>query len=153
MVSPHPLSTNQDHGKIPGAPEVSLLAATSRQGTDEKKQTGIFFLLAAVEQGVIKGVETPGGGGTRIVVAGDSEFLDDQVINSWEGNYAFGKQALNWLLQRPQIMLEGLGPQPIKEYKLYLTAAQSATVRWLFLAGLPAAILALGGLVWLRRRH
>jgi LPXTG-motif cell wall-anchored protein len=50
-------------------------------------------------------------------------------------------------------MLEGLLPHPIKEYRLYLTSAQSATVRWLFLAGMPAGILALGGLVWLRRRH
>ena len=36
--------------------------------------TGLYFLLAAVEQGVIKGVDTPRGEGTHIVLAGDSDF-------------------------------------------------------------------------------
>jgi len=113
----------------------------------------VYPLLAAIEQGVIKGVDTPRGVGTRIVVAGDSYFLDDQVIDSWVGNHEFAKLALDWLLQRPTALIAGLGPRPIKQYSLYLTSAQSSTVRWLFLAGLPASVLALGGLVWLRRRH
>ena len=87
------------------------------------------------------------------MVAGDSDFLDDLVIESWSGNHLFAKLALNWLLQRPAIMVEGLGPQPIKEYKLYLTSTQSSAVGWLFLGAMPASILALGALVWLRRRH
>jgi len=143
--------TNQ--AKIPGAPEYQILAATSDQGIDVNKRVGSYPLLAAVEQGVIPGVDTSHGAGTRIVVAGDSLFLDDQVIQSWEANHDFAELSINWLLQRPQIMLEGLVPQPIKEYKLYLTHAQSFSIRWLFLAAMPGSILALGGLVWLRRRH
>jgi O-antigen ligase len=49
-------------------------------------------------------------------------------------------------------MLSGLGPRPIKEYKLYMTHAQRREIGWLFLAGLPGGVLFLGGLVWLRRR-
>jgi hypothetical protein len=153
MVWPRPVYQVEDRAKIPGAPEVTILAATSQSGLDENKRSGSYPLLAAVEQGVIKGVDTPRGGGTRIVVAGDSDFLDDQVIDSWPGNHEFAKMALNWLLQRPQMLVEGLGPRPIKEYKISLTYAQSAALHWLFLAGMPAAVLALGGLVWLRRRH
>jgi LPXTG-motif cell wall-anchored protein len=59
---------------------------------------------------------------------------------------------LNWLLERPPILLNGLGPQPIKEYSFSLTASETRMVQWLFLAGMPGAVLALGGLVWLRRR-
>jgi ABC-type uncharacterized transport system involved in gliding motility auxiliary subunit len=140
------------HAKVPGAPEVSFLAATSSNAVNETKRAGTYYLLAAIEQGVIKGVDTPNGGGTRIVVAGDSDFLDDECI-AWLPNHDFAFLALSWLLQRPPILLEGLVPQPIKEYRLYLTTTQSANVRWLFLAGMPAAILALGGLVWLRRRR
>jgi hypothetical protein len=153
MVFPRPVFTNEDHGNVPGAPKVTVLAATSQRGVDENKQTGVYGLLAAVEQGGVKGVDTPRGGGTRIVVAGDSDFLDDEVIDSWVGNREFAYLALNWLLQRPAIQLEGLVPQPIKEYKLYLTQAETSRVRWLFLGGMPAFVLALGGLVWLRRRH
>jgi hypothetical protein len=153
MVWTRPIYIAQDHGKIPGAPEITPLAATSKEGMDENKRIDTYYLLAAIEQGVIKGVDTPRDAGTRIVIAGDSVFLDDQVIASWGANHDFAQLALNWLLQRPQIMLAGLVPQPIKEYKLYLTSAQSSSVRWLFLGGMPASILALGGLVWLRRRH
>jgi hypothetical protein len=140
-------------GKVPGAPEVSFLAATSTNAVNETNHVSAYYLLAAIEQGVIKGVDTPNGGGTKIVVAGDSDFLDDEFIEAWQPNHDFAYLALSWLLQRPPILLEGLVPQPIKEYRLYLTTTQSATVSWLFLAGMPAAILALGGLVWLRRRH
>jgi len=153
MVWPRPVFKMEDHGKMPGAPEVIVLAGTSPAGMDENKQTGEFPLLAAVEQGVIQGVSSPRGGGTRIVVAGDSDFLDDLVIDSWAGNHYFAGLALNWLLERPQLLFSGLGPQPIQEYKLYMTHAQVRTVQWLFLAGLPGAVLALGGLVWLRRRN
>jgi hypothetical protein len=153
MVWPRPVYQIEDHGKIPGAPELTILACTSPQGVDTNNHAGTYPLLAAIEQGVIKGVETPRGVGTRMVVAGDSYFLDDQVIDSWMGNHEFAKLALDWLLQRPTLMIEGLGPRPIKQYSLYLTSAQSSTVRWLFLGGLPASVLALGGLVWLRRRH
>jgi len=151
MVLPRPVYDLGNQSKVPGAPEITVLAATSSQGTSEDQRTGVFPLIIAVEQGGIQGVNSPGGRGTRIVVAGDSDFLDDQVIDSM-GNHVFANMALNWLLQRPQIMLEGLGPRPIKEYKLYMTRGQEQAIRWLFLAGLPGGFLLLGGLVWLRRR-
>jgi hypothetical protein len=151
MVWPRPLYL-EDRSKIPGTPEVRILAATSPSGSDDVHPPTNYFLLAAIEQGVIKGVDTPRGG-TKIVVAGDSDFLDDQVISAGAGNHVFAKLALSWLLQRPDIMIEGLAPQPIKEYSLHLTSSRSDAVRWLFLAVMPASILALGGLVWLRRRH
>jgi len=151
MVVPRPVYPLENQSKIPGAPEVTILAATTAQGINELKQTNIYPVLVAVEQGSIQGVNSRGGGGTRIVLAGDSDFLDDAVIDS-VGNHVFAQQALDWLLQRPQIMLSGLGPRPIKEYKLYMTATQEQSLRWLFLAALPGGILLLGGLVWLRRR-
>ena len=147
MVFPRPVYELENQAKIPGAPEVTVLAATSSQGMNEAKQVGVFRLLVAVEQGGIQGVDAPGGRGTRIVVAGDSDFLDDLVIDS-AGNHVFAQLALSWLLQRPPI----LGPHPIKEYKLYMTHAQTRAIRWLFLGGLPGGVLFLGGLVWLRRR-
>jgi hypothetical protein len=153
MVWPRPVFQVPDQNKVPGAPEVTLLAATSKDGVDTARRTGVFPLLIAVEQGVIQGVDSPRGAGTRIVVAGDSDFLDDEVIDTLEGNHDFAKLAVSWLLQRPQLVLDGLLPQPIREYKLYMTDARISIVRWLFLAGMPGAVLALGGLVWLRRRH
>ena len=150
MVYPRPIYP-EAVPKVPGAPEGSILAATSAGGTDNIHPPTNYFLMAAIEQGVIKGVDTPRGG-TKIVVVGDADFLDDQVI-ILAGNHLFAKLALSWLLQRPEIMIEGLGPQPIKEYRLHLTSAEGSLVRRLFLAAMPVSVLALGALVWLRRRH
>ena len=151
MVFPRPVTKSENIAKIPGAPAVTILAETSPSGIDIEKHPGTYPLMVAVEQGGIQGVNSPGGRGTRMVVAGDSDFLDDQVIDT-AGNHAFAHLAMTWLLQRPQIMLSGLEPRPMKEYKLYMTSSQIQEVRWLFLAGLPGAVLLLGGLVWLRRR-
>jgi len=131
---------------------VSYLALTSTNGVDEAKHMGVYPLLAAVEQGVINGVNATRAGGTRIVVAGDSDFLDDEIIDRVSGNRYFAGLALNWLLDRPQVLLSGLGPQPIKQYNLNMTRSQTRAVQWLFLAAMPGAVLALGALVWLRRR-
>jgi ABC-2 type transport system permease protein len=147
MVLPRPLGESQGLSKLPGAPTVTTLAETSSEGVDETGQTGIYRLIEAIEQGGIQGA----GGGTRIVVAGDSDFLDDQVIG-YVSNRDFAKRAMSWLLQRPEIALPGLGPRPIRDYKLYMTRAQAEALRWLFLAGLPGSVLFVGGLVWLRRR-
>jgi len=59
---------------------------------------------------------------------------------------------LNWLLQRPNVVLAELPARRIQEYPVYLTDSQSRKARWLFLAAMPGAVLFLGGLVWLRRR-
>ena len=75
----------------------------------------------------------------------------NQVID-WTPNHYFAGFAVNWLLDRPQILLEGLGPQPVKEYRLLLSTSQFNRLRWVFLGALPGAVLVLGGLVWLRRR-
>ena len=75
------------------------------------------------------------------------------MIDACVGNHYFAGLALNWLLDRPTLLLSGLGPQPIQEYSINMTRGQERAVQWLFLCGLPGAVLALGGLVWLRRRN
>ncbi len=85
------------------------------------------------------------------MVAGDSFFLDNQMID-WADNRAFASYAINWLLDRKQL-LAGVGPHPVVEYKLMMTRAQFSSVRWIFLAAMPGAFLLFGGAVWLRRRH
>jgi ABC-type uncharacterized transport system involved in gliding motility auxiliary subunit len=109
---------------------------------------GSLPLIAAVEKGAVKGVLT--GRTTRIVVAGDSFFLGNQLIES-ASNAEFAAYAINWLLDRSQL-LHGLGPKPVTEFRLVLSASQMRLLRWLLLGGLPGAILLFGGLVWLRRR-
>jgi hypothetical protein len=107
-------------------------------------------VMVAVEKGSIKGVITERGT-TAILVVGDSIFLDNQGID-FAANRDFAGFAVNWLLDQTQL-LQGVGPHPVKEYKLMMTKAQMNSVRWLFLAAMPGGILVLGGLVWFQRRR
>lgn len=144
------------------APQVETLAATSTnaiglfkiRGTngalEAREQKGTFPLIAAVEHGLIKNVSTERGV-TRIVVIGDSLCFDNELIDT-AANHYFANSVINWLADRPQMLLAGIGPRPIKEYKLLLTKDQSMKLRWLLLAGMPGAVLLFGGFVWLRRR-
>ena len=146
-----------------GAPQVDPLAFTGPEGrviTDlreggvinptEGDRRGKIPLMVAVERGGIRNVSADRGA-TRLVVAGDSLFLANNNLDR-EGNREFAAYAMNWLLARDE-MLVNVPPRPISEYKLTMTAAQLTGARWILMGALPGAVLALGTLVWLRRRR
>jgi LPXTG-motif cell wall-anchored protein len=58
---------------------------------------------------------------------------------------------VNWLLER-NALLEGVGPQPVNEYRLVMTDGQMRSAKWILLVGMPGGVLLIGGLIWLRRR-
>ena len=108
-----------------------------------------YPLLAAVEQKAAPGVANTRGT-TRLIVAGDSFFLGNRQIESG-ANRDFAGYAANWLLDR-DVLLEGIGPRPVTEFRLVMTHDQQKNVRWLLLAALPGGVLAFGCLIWLVRR-
>ncbi len=111
---------------------------------------GAIPLAVAVEKGSLKGVKMERGT-TRMVVVGDTFFLANTSIDS-AGNRDFAYHAVNWLLNRSQL-LSGLGPRPIKEFKLTMTRSQMSAVRWILLLGLPGTVLLMGLAVWVHRRN
>lgn len=161
LVLPRSVTPALDAARSADAPKAEILAATgtnavghfvvkSKDKVDTREQTGAFGLIAAVEQGGIKGVSADRGS-TRIIVIGDSLCFNNQLLDS-AANHYFAGFAVNWLLAQPTILLEGLGPRPIKEYKFTMSTAEMRKVRWVLMAGMPGAVLAFGALVWLRRR-
>ena len=105
--------------------------------------------MVAVEKGAIQGIAADRGA-ARIVVAGDSYFLVNQIIDV-EANRDLARNAVNWLLSR-DALVQGIGTKSIKEYRIVMTASELATIRWLFLAGFPGGVLFVGFVVWFRRR-
>jgi len=152
MILPRPVSGLNWQNPPADAPKVDELAFS---GSDSvlMNEPGLpprsYPLMVAVEQNEVKGVAVAHSG-TRMVVAGDSLFLDNQLIDGG-ANRDFAGYAVNWLLARPTL-LKGIGPRPVVEFRLLMTREQQHKVRWLLLAALPGGVLALGGLVWLRRR-
>jgi hypothetical protein len=152
MVLPRPVGAVDSKNPPPDAPQVTELAFSGDSSTladEPAAQPRSYPLMAAVEQKNNAGVVNLRGA-TRILVAGDSMFLDNQVIEGG-GNRDFLGCAVNWLLDRPQL-LEGIGPRPVTEFRLQMTRLQQREVRWVLLGALPGAVLLLGGLVWLARR-
>jgi len=133
------------------SPNVDLVAYSTQASVDFKGRVGSLPLVVAVEQGSIKGVSLDHGN-TRIVVIGDALCFNNPNLDA-AANHYFASLTLNWLLDRPQFFLSGLGAQPIKQYKLLVTDSQMTRATWILLVGLPGAPLLLGGLVWLSRRR
>lgn len=163
LLTPHPVSTirsrtgttdNLHVDELLRTTSEGVLVSTFRKGVPEvnpaRDPRGVFSLIVAVEKGAVKDVSAARGN-TRIVVAGDSMFLGNQMIES-AANRDFAAHAFNWLVDRTYL-LGGLSPRPVSEYKLNLTRGQLITVRWLLLGALPATAVFVGGLVWLRRRR
>jgi hypothetical protein len=113
------------------------------------QRPGTKPLMVAVEKNAAKGVAAERGA-TRLLVVGDSIFLGNAWIEAY-ANRDFAGYAANWLLDRP-VLLAGVPPKSISEYRLMISNLQLQTVQWILLAAIPGGVLLLGGVVWLRRR-
>src|SRR5208337_808570 len=152
MILPRPIEAVKWSTPPANAPQVEELAFSSEDSTladDSAEPPRSYPLIAAVEQKPVAGVANPRGN-TRIIVAGDSFFLGNYYIEGG-GNRDFLGYAVNWLLDRTTL-LKGIGPRPVKEFRLLMTQPQQRKVRWLLLGALPGVVLLFGCLVWLVRR-
>ncbi len=139
-------------GDTANAPQVEELLFTSPGGSlmaDRSAPHGRYPLACAVEQKPVAGMANPRGN-TRIVVVGDATFLGNLMMDSG-GNRDFLVAAANWLSDRP-LLLEGVAPRPVTNFRLDLTRHQERQLDWLLLGALPGGVLLLGWLVWLVRR-
>ena len=152
MVLPRPVAKVDWANPPANAPQVDELAFssdTSVVASDTLATPRSYPLIAAAEQKPAVGVASPRGN-TRLVVAGDSLFLDNQLIDA-AANRDFLNYAVNWLLNR-QELLEGISPRPVTEYRLLLTQKERLQLNWLLLGALPGGVMIFGWLVWLVRR-
>ena len=152
IIRPRPVIAIKAGNSSADAPQVTELAFSSDSSVldgDPAAPPRRYPLIAAVEQKNTAGIVNTRGT-TRIIVAGDSIFLGNHYI-AGGSNGDFLGYAVNWLLDRTQL-LEGIGPQPVTEFRLLMTRLQQREIRWLLLGALPGAVLLLGGLVWLARR-
>jgi ABC-2 type transport system permease protein len=152
LILPRPVMKVDWKNPPADAPKVDELAFSSPQSTltlDPTAAPRSYPLMAAVEQKAVPGVATTRGT-TRMIVAGDSNFLDNQMIEAG-ANRDFAGYAANWLLDHT-VLLEGIGPRPVTEFRLTMTRDQQKNIRWILLGALPGGVLIFGWLVWLVRR-
>ena len=126
--------------------QVEETTATFDKNTGDKR--GPFSLGVAVERGATQEALDVQIKPSRMVVFGDSDFVSNGSMVG--GNSDLFMSALNWVLDREELI--AIAPKPIEEVKLSLTRKQLNGMFWLNVAGIPGVAVALGLLVWLRRR-
>ena len=86
---------------------------------------------------------------TRVVVFGDTDFVSNSGLSG--GNSDFFMNALNWVLERGQLM--AIAPHPVEEVKLMITRRQLNRLFLAVVVVLPLIAAGGGLVVWWRRRH
>lgn len=87
----------------------------------------------------------------RLVVLGDSDVAANRLVQGNVGNGVLVTNALNWLVEREALL--GIPPKQPEQVRLSLTRDQ---LRWMYvlvLLILPSAAVALGLVLWIRRRR
>jgi LPXTG-motif cell wall-anchored protein len=88
---------------------------------------------------------------TRLVVAGDSDWASDALIQVGGGNLMLALNSVHWLLSQENRL--AIPPKTSVETHLNLTGSQANVLFVLFVLGLPALAAAAGVYVYLRRRR
>ncbi|WP_372807780.1 GldG family protein [Pontiella sp.] len=128
--------------------EMQTEESTARFDEDKGDKRGPFSLGVAVERGATQEVLDVQIKPSRMVVFGDSDFVTNGGLVG--GNVDLFMSALNWLLEREELM--AIAPKPIEEVKLSLSRKQLNQMFWLNVTGIPAIAMVLGLFVWVRRR-
>ena len=148
LAFPHAVRPQPGASRAADTAKVVELAFTTERGKEAGRAGGAVPLMVAVEKGTIPGVAADTGS-TRLVVVGDSLFLVNAIIE-FDANRDFEILAVNWLLDRVQLL--AIGPRPIHEYKISLTQSQMSGARWILMGAMPGVVLLAGLLVWAGRR-
>ncbi len=87
---------------------------------------------------------------SRLAVFGDSDFLTDVDIGN-AGNEILAMNTLNWLVARDHSM--GIPPHDMESMSLYIDQQKMRIILVVVLVVMPGAAIAMGLLVWRRRKH
>jgi len=87
---------------------------------------------------------------SRMVVAGDSDFLSNNLMNPQLGNSDLGLNIANWLAQQESLI--AIRPKDPDTRTVTMTTTQKSTLSWLTLIIIPLLLIGNGIRVWWRRR-
>jgi gliding motility-associatede transport system auxiliary component len=93
----------------------------------------------------------PAAKGMRLVVFGDSDFAENQLLQANVGNSVLLSNTLNWLVEREALL--GIPPKKTEQVHLSLSRSELRWVYLLSLLALPGLGVILGGFVYAKRRR
>jgi ABC-type uncharacterized transport system involved in gliding motility auxiliary subunit len=92
-----------------------------------------------------------GSGAGRLVVFGDSDFANNQLLEANVGNSVLLSNTLNWMVERQSLL--GIPPKKTEQVKLSLEQGQLWRLYALALLLLPGLGVVLGTFIYFRRRR
>lgn len=145
-------------------PSVTILASNSDKGWAEADpemrpprfdpaadQRGPVALALASERGNVAGLDMeikP----TRIVAIGDSYFVSNASLKTGVGgNIDFFMSAINWLLEREELM--AISPRDPFRVELSLDRRRVRLLFLLAVCAVPGVVVLTGGMIWWKRRR
>jgi ABC-2 type transport system permease protein len=88
---------------------------------------------------------------TKLVVAGDIQFLGRGLLSQVPGNGEFFMNSLGWLREQKQTLT--VRPKNIMQFRLSVSLLQAQLYTILVVILVPLLVLGTGLVVWVRRRH
>jgi len=160
--SVEPDYTQQPKSTSADRPQVTPLALSSKSSWSETQpeQTppkydentddlpGPVSMAVAVEKGGTTGLLDMQIRPSRIVVFGDSGFVSNSGLTG--GDVSLFMSALNWLLDREQLM--AIAPKQVNDSRLKLTFSKLRALFWSVVGIIPALAALFGAWIWIRRK-
>jgi len=125
-----------------------LTTVRVKYNPDTPDKMGPCCLAIAVEHGAPQKVLDVQIQPSRMVVVGDADFVCNNFLSG--GNQDFYMSALNWLLDREELMV--VAPKPLKEVKLNIDQKQLGKLFIFNVVVIPLIAVVGGLLIWFRRR-
>ncbi|MEK0444761.1 MAG: hypothetical protein RLZZ399_82 [Verrucomicrobiota bacterium] len=115
-----------------------------------KDHLGPLTLAVAAEKGGLDDprvkVET-----ARLVLVGNSAFVSNEGLRASEAGIDFAVNALNWLINREQLV--GIAPKPKQAVRLSLNERQMGRLALVVMGIIPAIVACFGAFAWWKRRN
>ena len=113
---------------------------------DSEEATGPLAMAVTIEP------TEEGTGRGRLVVVGDADFAANEVLAQVRGtaNIDLLMNTLGWLAENEEVI--SIRPVQYKTREVVLSSAEARAIIYGNILFVPLAVLALGGIVWWRRR-
>ncbi|MDH3982401.1 MAG: GldG family protein [Kiritimatiellaceae bacterium] len=131
-----------------GWSETQVEQASVKFNEETGDRMGPISLAVVVERGGAQKMLDVQIKPSRMVVIGDADFVSNGAMVA--GNQDLFMSALNWLLDREELM--AIAPKPIEDIKIILTQKQLRGQMILNVVGIPFIAMIAGLMMWLRRR-
>lgn len=139
-----PLALSSDNSWSESQPDVSPATLDEDSGDFP----GPVSLAVAVEKGASQGALDMQIEPSRMVVFGDSGFVSNGGLTG--GDTSLFMSALNWLLDREQLM--AIAPKEVSDSRLKLTRNDTRILFWITVLGIPGLSALFGISLWVVRR-